>query len=99
MEYRTPLWSAGQHQLGETHTGSLPQIKGWIAVRSAYSNGAADGAFSIGDTYFTNADSETGGTSWRGIYEFDALKSSIAYSRSDNSVLPRSIYMNYVIKY
>ena len=82
--------------LGDITDGSLPGITGtlnWQGVQSP----STTGAFS--HTTGASAGVGYGYTQYFMYADFNASRSSSAYSRSDNEVHPRSIGLFYIIKY
>lgn len=90
-----PMYESGA-TIGSTNTGSLPKITGNFTGIGAGAYGA-DGAFSV-----SAASSAGWGDSWGNntfSLNFSASRSSSAYSRTDNAVIPQHTVMLYVIKY
>lgn len=84
----------GSSAIGSLYDGELPKITGNTKY-GAYSG--PSGAFYSGPSgYGAHPYSET---TEPAFLCFDASRSSSAYKRNDNMVLPRSITMNLCIKY
>lgn len=79
--------------VGTNISAGLPNITGTFAVRSAWNNGAAGGAFYVTSNQYQNADLETGSNNWRGEYGFDASRSSSIYGNS-STVQPPAYLVN-----
>ena len=92
------LWQGGT--VGTSFTGSLPEISGNLRINK--NDGVeASGAFALTGAaqvlkYSANGADRTGNY---GLFNFKASRSSSAYSRTDNLVVPSGINIKFCIKY
>lgn len=87
------LFGAPQSALGSYSSGALPKITGHFGGLIQY---GPSGAFVNAATQKGNVQATANQiASWT----FDASRCSSAYSRSDNTVIPQSIFTQFFIKY
>lgn len=95
-----PLGTGGTY-MGNTQTGSIPEIKGELAtiVLNGSSISSLNGCFH-GSSSVSNNGYSTGSNNTRALtVKIDAVNNSSAYKRTDDRVVPCGVYMTYNIKY
>ncbi len=87
--------------IGAKSNGSAPKITGQLYQGLQTQDGWANGAFALAVPYYGKRggyyDVSTDNNS--SLVDFDASRSSSAYSRTDNQVRARSLSTFYIIKY